>query len=188
MVEVELSRIIIDEEKREMFRRKNPKNLEIIKPILRGRDIFRYGYTFAGLYILLAKNGINIYRDYPDIYEHLVSFGDAFKKRGAKGRHWANLRACAFLDDFKREKLIWIELTDMGRFALCVDEIYLLNSAYFMLPPKGFSSKYLLGILNSSLIRFYLVHIAETSGMGTTRWINNYVKEFPIPELPINDQ
>jgi adenine-specific DNA-methyltransferase len=45
------------------------------------------------------------------------------------------------------------------------------------------TSNYLLGILNSSLIRFYLGLVASTSGMGTTRWINNYVKEFPIPAV-----
>ena len=59
----------------------------------------------------------------------------------------------------------------------------MLNSAYFLLPPEGMNTKFLLGILNSSTIRFYLNQIAGTSGMGTNRWINNYVKEFPIPEI-----
>ena len=98
-----------------------------------------------------------------------------------QGQHWTNLRACSFYDDFKKEKIVWIELSDLGRFALCKAEVYLLNSAYFLLPPSGIDSKYLLGILNSSTIRFYLSLVAETSGMGTSRWINNYVKEFPIP-------
>lgn len=172
---------IINAQQREEFRRLNPKNLEIIKPILRGRDISRYHYVLPGLFILLTKNGVNVESDYPDIYAYLNSFGPTFKKRGAQGQHWTNLRACAFFDDFKEEKIVWIELTDLGRFALCKDEIYLLNTAYFMLPPPGYPAKYLLGLLNSSTIQFYLGQIAETSGMGTTRWINNYVKEFPIP-------
>ena len=83
---------------------------------------------------------------------------------------------------------MWIELTDLGRFALCDEEVYLLNSAYFLLPPPDVESKFLLGILNSSTIRFYLGLIAETSGMGTSRWINNYVKEFPIPMVPYDQQ
>ena len=172
---------IIDENQKHELCEKNPVNAEIIKPILRGRDISRYSYTLPGKYILLAKNGVNVERDYPDIYEHLDSFGDKFKKRGAQGQHWTNLRACSFYEDFKKEKIVWIELSDIGRFALCNTEIYLLNSAYFLLPPAEVESKYLLGILNSSTIRFYLELVAETSGMGTSRWINNYVKEFPIP-------
>ncbi len=179
--------LIGEDKKRELCER-NPVNAEIIKPILRGRDIFRYSYTSAGQYILLAKNGVNVQRDYPDIYEHLESFGDRFRNRGAQGQHWTNLRACSFYDDFKKEKIVWIELTDSGRFALCNEEIYLLNSAYFLLPPSGIESKFLLGVLNSSTIRFYLGLIAETSGMGTSRWINNYVKEFPIPEATCEQQ
>jgi hypothetical protein len=121
--------------------------------------------------------------EYPDVFKHLDSFGDAFRKRGARGTHWTNLRACAFFEDFKREKIIWIELSDVGRFALCSDEVYLLNSAYFMIVPPKYDAKYVLGVLNSRIIRFYLSQIAETSGMGTSRWINNYVKEFPIPSV-----
>ena len=179
---------LIDENKKWEFCERNPVNAEIIKPILRGRDIFRYSYTSAGQYILLAKNGVNVQRDYPDIYEHLDSFGDKFRNRGAQGQHWTNLRSCSFYDDFKKEKIVWIELTDSGRFALCNEEVYLLNSAYFLLPPSGIESKFLLGVLNSSTIRFYLGLIAETSGMGTSRWINNYVKEFPIPEAACDQQ
>ena len=172
---------LVDEDKKRNLCEKSPVNAEIIKPILRGRDISRYSYTLSGQHILLAKNGVNVKRDYPEIYKHLDSFGDKFRNRGAQGQHWTNLRACSFYDDFKKEKIVWIELTDFGRFALCNEEVYLLNSAYFLLPPSGMDSKFLLGVLNSSPIRFYLGLVAETSGMGTSRWINNYVKEFPIP-------
>jgi len=179
---------IIDEEKKKEFLNQNLKNNEIIKPLLRGRDIDRYNYTFPNLYVLLTKNGINVEHEYPNIYDYLDNFGEGFKKRGAKGQHWTNLRACSFFEDFKEEKIIWIELTDVGRFSLCTDEIYLLNSAYFLIPPKEFNSKFLLSILNSKVIKFYLKQIANTSGVGTTRWINNYVKDFPIPLINFTEQ
>ena len=179
---------VIDAKQKDALSRKSQINDKIIRPILRGRDIERYKYTLPGLYILLTKNGIDVRRDYPDIYEHLNSFGDGIKNRGAKGEHWTNLRACAFLEDFKKEKIVWIELTDEGRFALCNEEVYLLNSAYFLLPPEGMNPRFLLGILNSNAIRFYLGQIAATSGMGTSRWINNYVKEFPIPDVTPDQQ
>ena len=179
---------LIGENKKRALCQKNPINAKIIKPILRGRDIARYRYTLSGQHIILAKNGVNVKTDYPEIYRHLVSFGDKFRNRGAQGQHWTNLRACSFYDDFKKEKIVWIELTDLGRFALCNEEVYLLNSAYFLLPPSGMDSKFLLGVLNSSTIRFYLGLVAETSGMGTSRWINNYVKEFPIPTVASEQQ
>lgn len=179
---------IIDEEKKQEFLKKNFKNNEIIKPILRGRDINRYSYEFANLYVLLTPNEIDVKNEYPDIYSYLDSFDDSFKNRGAKGKHWTNLRATSFLEDFKEEKIIWIELSDKGRFALCKEEIYLLNSAYFLIPPKEFESNYILAILNSKLIQFYLKSIANTSGAGTSRWINQYVKSFPIPVISIENQ
>ena len=166
----------------------NSKNAEIIKPVLRGRDIFRYYYNTSNLFILLTKNGVDVKKDYPDVYQYFDGFGQSFKNRGAQGQHWTNLRAAAFFDDFKEQKIIWIELADKGRFALCEDEIYLLNSAYFLIAPRQIDIKYLLGILNSRLIYFYIGLFAETSGMGVNRWINNYVKEFPIIQANISIQ
>ena len=179
---------IISEEIKDSLISNDPNSSDLIKPLLRGKDIERYYFNIPPLYLLLTKNGINVEADYPEIYNHLNSFGESFKKRGAKGKHWTNLRACSFFEDFKDEKIVWIELTDRGRFSKCVEEIYLLNSAYFLLPPKGIQTGYLLTILNSSLIKFYLKQIANTSGVGTTRWINIYVKEFPICEAPIEIQ
>lgn len=179
---------IIDEKQKNTFINLDIKNNEIIKPLLRGRDIDRYKYTFPDLFLLLTQNGIDVENEYPDIFDYLDSFGDGFKIRGARGQHWTNLRACSFFEDFKEEKIIWIELTDIGRFSLCTDEIYLLNSAYFLITPIEFDSKFLLSLLNSKVIKFYLKQIASTSGVGTTRWINNYVKDFPIPEVSKSEQ
>ena len=49
---------IIDEAKKEELIKEDPKSAEIIRPILRGRDIKRYGYDFAGLYLIATHNGI----------------------------------------------------------------------------------------------------------------------------------
>lgn len=179
---------LIDSKRRKEFLSLDGKNNEIIKPVLRGRDINRFNYKSPNSYILLTKNGIDLKADYPKIYEYLDSFGESFKNRGAQGQNWWNLRACAFFNDFKEEKIVWIELTDKGRFALCNEEIYLVNSAYFLIPPKEFIQEYLLAILNSKVIMFYLKNISETSGMGTARWININVERFPIVQASESKQ
>ena len=179
---------IINEEKRNEFLILDKNNENIIKPLLRGRDIKKYAVDNPNLYILLTRNELNVEKEYPTIFNYLDSFGDSFRNRGAKGKHWSNLRACSFFEDFKKEKIVWIELSDENRFTLSEEEIYLLNSAYFLITPVNIKAKFLLGILNSRLIKFYLQSIANTSGMGTYRWINIYVKEFPIPETPEAEQ
>ncbi|MBA1446013.1 MAG: BREX-1 system adenine-specific DNA-methyltransferase PglX [Chromatiales bacterium] len=171
---------VIDQSKREALIKADPKSAEIIKPVLRGRDIQRYYYKPPEKYILLTRNEIDVKREYSAIFRYLDSLGERFKNRGARGKNWTNLRACSFFDDFREPKIIWIELSDTGRFALCEEEIYLLNSAYFLIPPPRIIPRYLLSILNSSVIHFYLIHTAETSGMGTSRWFNIHVREFPI--------
>jgi len=179
---------VIDRELANELISKDPNSQELIKPLLRGRDIDRYTYE-QEKFILLTKNGINVQEQYPAVFSYLNDFGEKFKKRGAKGKFWYNLRACSFFDDFKLPKIIWIELSDENRFAACHDEVYLLNSAYFMIPPEGLDIQFLTGLLNSRLIKFYLALIANTSGMGTKRWIKIYVKEFPIARnAPIEER
>jgi hypothetical protein len=166
----------------------DPKNKQILKPILRGRDIFRYHYNTPHEYVILAKNGINIPNEYPVIAEHLNSFGDNFKKRGAQGQNWWNLRACDFYDDFKKDKIVWIELTDKGRFAICTEELYCINSAYFMICPAQYNILFLTALLNSSLIEFFVKNNTETSGMGTMRWINNVISNIPVSMIEKREQ
>ena len=174
---------ILTEEQRKSFISQNKKNAVMIKPILRGRNIQRYFFEKPTEYVILSKNGINLPSHYPDLADHLDSFGEKFKNRGAKGQYWWNLRPCDFYDDFSKEKIIWIELSDKGRFALCQEEIYLINSAYFMLTPANLNNRFLLGMLNSKLTEFFVKRYAETSGMGTTRWINNIVSKIPVPNI-----
>jgi len=113
---------------------------------------------------------------------HFESFGSKIKKRGAQGQHWTNLRACAFLEEFREEKIIWIELANRGRFAYSDEEVYLLNSAYFMKPPAGYSGKALTALLNSTPIYLFMRNVSQTIGAGN-RWIKATVESFPIPPI-----
>lgn len=75
---------IISSEKKDELIASDPKSAEIIRPILRGRDIKRYGYTFANLYVIVAQYGSYEYLEtkYPAIYRHLFQYKEALQKRG----------------------------------------------------------------------------------------------------------
>jgi len=83
------------------------KTDEIIRPILRGKDIKRYGYDFADLYLINTHNGvkekgikrINI-EDYPAIKAHLDSYYPQLEARADQGDTPYNLRNCAYIEDF----------------------------------------------------------------------------------------
>ena len=182
---------IIDTAKRDELVAADPKSAEIIKPILRGRDIGRYGYKWAGLYLIYSHTNIEEHQ-YPYIRNHLLSYrdkllarkGGANPKTGKVPYKWWQLQVDYFnsgaYKNFEKEKLIWIELVDKGRFAYADEEIYCSNTAYIM---TGIDVKYLCGFLNSKLASWILKAIAASSGMGTSRWIKIYIETIPVPLL-----
>ena len=88
------------------------RTAELIRPILRGRDIKRYGYVDNGLFLINTHNGIRgklpriDINDYPAIKAHLDQYWDRISIRADKGDTPYNLRNCAYLEDFSRPKII----------------------------------------------------------------------------------
>ncbi len=178
-------------------------NSQIIKPLLRGKDIKRWAYHFDNLYLINSHNGIrekgipsvNVKKDYPAIYQHLLQYYDkdspkaiknpdgtyqTLKDRADQGEHWTNLRNCAFLEEFEKEKIIWIEISDRANYCLDTEGRFLTNSAYFL---TGENLKYLLAVLNSRLMDFYFFQKTAQIAGGRKRYTKQYVELLPIPKL-----
>jgi hypothetical protein len=184
---------IIDGAKRKELIEQDPKSEEIIRPILRGRDIKRYGYDFGDLWLINTHNGIkekgikpvNI-EDYPVIKKHLDNYYPELEKRADKGDTPYNLRNCAYMDDFNRQKIIWIELADKGRFALDNNDNYItLNGTFIMI---GNDLEYISCILNNPVTSWHFNTYCISSGVGTNQWREHYVKELFIPNISKNEQ
>jgi type I restriction-modification system DNA methylase subunit len=173
---------MIDEEKRNELLAADPRNSEIIRPLLRGRDIGHYLIRPVTTWILATKNGLDIRRDYPTIAEFLEDQNEILEqrveRRGDKGSHWMNLREGSYYQDMEAEKIVWIELSDKNKFAYSTEGEYILAGAFMLAGPN---MKFLLGVLNSRLIKFYFDHISNSSGMGTTQWKKFAVERLPIP-------
>lgn len=175
---------VIDEQTKKALVEADERNSELVKPLLRGRDIGHYEIRPVTTWILVTKNGIDVMRQYPTIAAFLESknaeLGGRPEKRGDKGSHWMNLRDCSYYDEMESEKVVWLELSDKNKFAFSTGGEYLLNGAWMM---RGKNLKAILGILNSSLIHYYFRFFANSSGMGTTQWRKYAVEEFPVPDL-----
>ena len=117
---------------------------------------------------------------YPAIKRHLDLHWAAIAKRQDKGATPYNLRNCAYHEEFNKEKVIWIELVDEGRFAYDATGVLVEATAFMMTGPDV---KLLCAVLNSSLARWFLLRSAPTSGLGTLRWKKAYIEEFPVPNL-----
>lgn len=124
---------------------------------MRGRDIKRYGYNWANLWLINTHNGIRgkleriHIENYPAVKEHLDQYWDKISKRADKGDTPYNLRNCAYLEDFSKPKIIYPNMTKYMPFVY--DEKALLtNQKCFII--TGENIAYLTAFLNSSLFKF----------------------------------
>ena len=164
----------------------------IIRPILRGRDIKRYGYSWSGLWLINTHNGtkeglerIHI-EDYPSVKEHLDNYWLSIEKRADKGETPYNLRNCAYLDEFSKPKIVWAELSRTGNsFAYSADGAMVLNTCYILSfndnerHEKELNT--LLGFLNSKVALFYLDIISSKLDETGWRWLKQFVEQIPVP-------
>ena len=182
---------IIDNATKEALVVANPKSAEIIKPVLRrGHDVQRYLTQGTGWWLIDTHNGygdipaVNI-DNYPAIKNHLNGFYPRLKKRQDKGKTPYNLRNCAYHEEFTKEKLVWLDLTQKGRFAYDNSGIYCEATIFLM---TGENLKYLCTVLNSNLIAWFMKNTAPT-GMGMhPRWKKVYVERLPIPKVFADEQ
>jgi hypothetical protein len=182
---------LINSELKNKIIRKNPSSESIIHPILRGRDLKKYSYKWDDLWLINTHNGIqkqgieriNVEKDFPAIYEHLLPYEELLEIRQNKGDHWTNLRNCAYFLEFAKPKIIWGELSDIPKFAYDDSGMYAEATLFAM---TGEKLKYLLTVLNSKIALWYFNQITTTSGMGTSRWKKYKIEQLPIPYLDIN--
>ena len=164
---------IIDGTKRAELIAQDPKSEEIIRPILRGRDIKRYGYDFADLYLINTHNGvkekgikrINI-EDYPAVKAHLDLFYPQLEKRADQGDTPYNLRNCAYIEDFYKQKIVWKIIGSNINFFVD-NKGFFYNNAANILVSKTVSLESLIAFLNSKLYEWYFKKIVFIEGINS---------------------
>ena len=165
------------------------KTAELIRPILRGRDIKRYEYNFADLYLINTHNGVkekNIPRidikDYPAIKKHLDEYWEKIEKRADQGDTPYNLRNCAYMDDFNKPKLVYPETTQGAFFAYDEDGIYIDKTCFMMTGKDKKTLKYLQKTLSSRLFEFAYKSIFSSIELGQNGYQYN---KHALIKLPI---
>lgn len=165
------------------------KTAELIRPILRGRDIKRYEYNFADLYLINTHNGVkekNIPRidikDYPAIKKHLDEYWEKIEKRADQGDTPYNLRNCAYMDDFNKPKLVYPETTQGAFFAYDEDGFYIDKTCFMMTGKDKKTLKYLQKTLSSRLFEFAYKSIFSSIELGQNGYQYN---KHALIKLPI---
>ena len=158
---------------------------ELIRPILRGRDIKRYSYDWADLWLINTHNGIRGVKpridinDYPAVKTHLDQYWDKISTRTDQGDTPYNLRNCAYLDDFSKPKIIFQEIVQESQFLLDLDNGFFCNDTGRII--VGQDIDFLIGILNSKLFFFAVKHYYGGGVLGEhgIRMKHTFFGEFP---------
>ncbi|GAA8207481.1 class I SAM-dependent DNA methyltransferase [Helicobacter pylori] len=191
-----------DAQKDERGMSERERTIELIKPILRGKDIKRYSYEWADLWVINTHNGytsafkskippIDIEK-YPTLKAHLDSHYDAIVTRSDQGDTPYNLRNCAYLEDFEKEKIVYGEIVQEPRFYLdngeCELGVFYAEATSFIL--TGEHLHYLLGMLHSKLITFAFKTFYAGGGLGESgyRYKKAFIERLPIPKITPKNQ
>ena len=171
---------------------------ELIRPILRGRDIKKYGYNWAGLYLIATHNGIpekGISRidikNYSAIKAHLDSYWQRINNRSDQGDTPYNLRSCAYMEDFSKPKIVYPDIMRMPRQISALNgypyfyfdrQNFYIEATNFMM--TGYNIDIVCSFLASDL-GFYLFSKLFTGPQFDEtgfRYKKVYLNELPIPE------
>jgi type IIS restriction enzyme R and M protein len=170
------------------------RTAELIRPILRGRDIKRYGYDWANLWIINTHNGIKGVKpridinEYPAVKAHLDQYWDKISKRADKGDTPYNLRNCAYLDDFFKPKIVWArlmrisksEIDSFPRFSKADAGYFVVDSLCFF---TGKNIDKLCAYLNSSLATYYYLKNIAILDNGGMQMRQQYIEDIPCPPI-----
>ncbi len=162
------------------------KTDELIRPILRGRDIKRYGYDFADLYLINTHNGVKekgIKRihieDYPAVKAHLDLYYPQLEKRADQGDTPYNLRNCAYIEDFFKHKIIWKIIGNEIAFSIEKEGLMVNNACYLL---TGEHLEYIVAFLNSKPIKWFSIQTnMNKTGVGDMQIGAQNIVIFPIP-------
>ncbi|MGC8576368.1 MAG: Eco57I restriction-modification methylase domain-containing protein, partial [Caldisericum sp.] len=138
---------------------------EIIKPVLKGENIGKWGYKWAGSWVICTYSGWteryfksdfekNFKKYFPSLYSFLISKSNIKNKEGknifnrpSQGKFWWEIPTSKnVLNELEKEKIVWQRVTQSVRFCYIPSEICLLDSTAFI---TGRELKFLLGVLNS---------------------------------------
>ena len=161
---------IIDNETKERLVTEDPKSAEILKPVLRGRDVKRYCHKWAGLWMIATHNGYGDtppveVDDYPYIKAHLDAHWDMVHSRRDQGNTPYNLRNCAYYEEFEVDKIIYQEIVqDTPAFYYDKLNYYVEASAFIL---TGDNLEYLTLFLNSSFAHYCFKTFYAGGGLGS---------------------
>ncbi|MFP6150318.1 Eco57I restriction-modification methylase domain-containing protein [Helicobacter pylori] len=164
----------------------------LIKPILRGKDIKRYSYEWAGEWVINTHNGytsalkskippIDIEK-YPATKAYLDAHWDTIATRSDQGDTPYHLRNCAYLEDFEKEKIVYPCIMAKEPCFVYEEKGFYAPAPANIITGNKIEIKYLTALLNSKCIYFAMRKFYMGGGIEGELKTNN-LEKIPIPQI-----
>ena len=172
------------------------RTAELIRPILRGRDIKRYGYDWANLWLIATfpSRHYNI-EEFPAVKAHLLSFGkerleqtgkkyiingEEIKARKKTSNKWFETQdSISYWDLFFQPKICWKAVGRNLAFSIVESGTFLTAPASFI--SAGIYNEYILAFLCSNVGTYFIYKNSDTTGAGDIMLNIQSLIKFPIP-------
>ncbi|GAA9596764.1 class I SAM-dependent DNA methyltransferase [Helicobacter pylori] len=169
----------------------------LIKPILRGKDIKRYAYEWAGEWVINTHNGytsnlkfkippIDIEK-YPATKAHLDSHWNTIATRSDQGDTPYHLRNCAYLEDFEKEKIVYPCIMAKEPCFVYEEKGFYAPAPANIITGDKMEIKYITALLNSKCIYFAMRKFYMGGGIEGELKTNN-LEKIPIPKITPQNQ
>lgn len=188
---------VIDRQTRDRLVSQDPRSEELLKPFLEGKDLKKWQAQPRGLWLIAIPKfwtrramgthetetvgemdaWLWLQQHYTAIAEWLQPFADKGRRRTDKGEYWWELRACVYYDEFAKPKIFYPDITDSAKFHLDISGAYSGNTGYFL----PVNDLYVLGLLNSSVVWYFLTGISDSVRGGFYRLFSQNIIRIPIP-------
>ena len=188
---------IIDSAKREEIlnnckdKSEKTRTSKLIKKMLRGRDIKRYSYEWAGLWLICTFPSLNLdIEKYPSLKAYLESFRPRIDQSGEKGcrkktsNKWFETQDnIAYHEEFEKEKIVYPNMTKFRPFILDRESFYTNQKCFIITSEQSKILPYIIGILNSWIFDFAFAERFPNLLGGTLELSKIFFEKLPIPKI-----
>ncbi|MDN2821284.1 Eco57I restriction-modification methylase domain-containing protein [Campylobacter jejuni] len=166
------------------------RTAKLIRKMLRGRDIKRYSYEWAGLWVIGTFPSLKLdIEQYPALKQYLSQFLPRIEQSGEKGcrkktsNKWFETQDnIAYYEEFEKEKIVWNRISSDLCFSYDNQKNFILDSMFSITFYSNINLKYLIANLNSSISKFWIKNNAATLGDGIYG-AKIYIEKLPIPKI-----
>ncbi|EAH6046769.1 class I SAM-dependent DNA methyltransferase [Campylobacter jejuni] len=167
------------------------RTAKLIRKMLRGRDIKRYGYEWAGLWVIGTFPSLKLdIEQYPALKQYLSQFLPRIEQSGEKGcrkktsNKWFETQDnIAYYEEFEKEKIVWNPVSGEYLFSYIKEHIF-FNNSLFMMTLDVFSLKYILAFMNSNCYKWLITLKTNLIQTGSYAYgAKDKIERLPIPKI-----